>query len=221
MFYLCVYIWMTQKGRLEVGEGMNIDDSSCMLGLGKSGWVGGGQNGACHSNVRHLFSQWGRRDNAGDSWWQRQLVVPLAPACDPVWGDTSPKKKRKGNSGKKKKKTSLTNQNSRPDALPAPTGDQCHEDARLAHLTMPSLSQRPTTPLLPPSICPSSTLHPPALGHWGLSAKPSNLSALSFLPPQIWIWKGTLSYPVKDHHFNDIWQSFDLLGFRGREEEIH
>lgn len=36
---------MTQKGRLEVGEGMNIDDSSCMLGLGKSGWVGGGGGG--------------------------------------------------------------------------------------------------------------------------------------------------------------------------------
>lgn len=75
--------------------------------------------------------------------------------------------------------------------------------------------------LLCPSICPSSNLHPPASGHCGSSAKPSNLSALSFLPPQIWIWKGTLSYPVKDHHFNDIWQSFDLLGFRGRGEEIH
>lgn len=75
--------------------------------------------------------------------------------------------------------------------------------------------------LLLPSICPSLSPHPPASRRWGLSAKPSNLSALSFLPPQIWIWKGTLFYPVKVHHFNDIWQSFDLLGFRGRGEEIH
>lgn len=110
----------------------------------------GPENGACHSNVCHLFSPWGRRDNAGDSWWQRQLVVPLAPACDPLRGDTSPRKmKRKG------EKTSLTNQNSRPDALPAPTGNQCHEDARLAHQTILSLVVPPFTP--------SSSFHLPLL----------------------------------------------------------
>lgn len=75
--------------------------------------------------------------------------------------------------------------------------------------------------LLPPSICPSSSLHPPVSGRWGWLAKPSNLYTLSFLPPKIWIWKGTLSSRVKNHHFNDIWQSFDLLGFRRRGEEIH
>ncbi len=134
------YEWLkTQKGRLEVGEGMNIDDASVCPVEGRGG---GGQNGACHSYVHHLFSQWGRRDNAGDSWWQRQLVVPLAPASDPLWGDTSSTKKEKENG----KKRSLTNQNSRPDALPAPTGDQCHEDARLACQTIPSLSKRHITP---------------------------------------------------------------------------
>lgn len=51
----------------------------------------------------------------------------------------------------------------------------------------------------------------------GLSAKPSNLSTLSFPPtPKFEYEKGTCSPPVKDHHSNDIWQSFDLLGFRGR-----
>lgn len=121
------YEWLTtQKGSLEVGEGMIL----CVPGF-RVRSRGGGQNSACHSSVRHLFSQWGRRDNAGDSWWQRQLVVPLAPAYDPLWSDTSPlpwKEKRKA-----QKKPSLTNQNSRPDALPAPIRDQCHEDARLAH----------------------------------------------------------------------------------------
>lgn len=143
------YEWLeTQRGRLEVGEGMNIDDASVCRARGRGGG-GGGEgvvrpDGACHSNVRHLFSQWARRDNAGDSWWQRQLVVPLAPACDPLWGDTSLEKKEKEKW--RKKKTSLTNQNSRPDALPAPTGDQCHEDARLACQTIPPLSRRPATP---------------------------------------------------------------------------
>lgn len=124
MFYLCFYIWMTQNTEREAGGGRGDEYRWLLCGPRSRGEVGG-QNGACHSNVHHVFSQWGRRDNAGDSWWQRQLVVPLATACDPLWGDTSPHKKKSEVGGKK---TSLTNQNSRPDTLPEPTADQCHED---------------------------------------------------------------------------------------------
>lgn len=42
-----------------------------------------------------------------------------------------------------------------------------------------------------------------------------------FSQPAFEYEKGTISSPVKDRPFNDIWQSFDLLGFRGRGEEIH
>ena len=178
--------------------------------------VEGGQNGACHSNVRHLFSQWRRRDNAGDSWWQRQLVVPLAPACDPPWGDTSLKKRE---AKWEKKHLSLIKTVGQTPCLRQQETSATRTPGW--HVRQYLLCHSAPLLLLPPSICPTLGLHPPALGHWGLSAKPSNLSALSFLSPQIWIWKGTLSYPVKDRHFNDIWQSFDLLGFRGRGEEIH
>lgn len=144
MFYLCFYIWMTQNTEREAGGGQG-DEYRCFLCLlGSRGEVWGGlQNGACHSYVCHVFSQWGSRDNAGDSWWQRQLVVPLATACDPLWGDTSPQEEKREVG---EKNPSLTNQNSRPDALPEPTADQSHEDAWLACQTMPSLSQSPTTP---------------------------------------------------------------------------
>lgn len=149
MFYLCFYIWMTQNTEREArgGRGDECRWFLCMPGSGGERQGGRqGPDGACHSNVRHLFSQWGRRDNAGDSWWQRQLVVPLAPACDPLWGDTSLWKKKRREKESGEKNPSLTNQNSGPDALPAPTGEQCHADARLACQTIPSLSQHPTSP---------------------------------------------------------------------------
>lgn len=216
MFYLCFYIWMTQNTEREAGGGRG-DEYRWFLCMPGSAERRRGQNGACHSNVRHLFNQWGRRDNAGDSWWQRQLVVPLAPACDPLWGDTSAQKKKRKVEKKKdlwRIKTAGQTPCLRQQETNATRTPGWHVRQYLLCHSAPLL-------LLPPSICPSSSLHQPASGHWGLSAKPSNLSTLSFLSPQIWIWKGTLSYPVKDHHFNDIWQSFDLLGFRGRGEEIH
>lgn len=42
-----------------------------------------------------------------------------------------------------------------------------------------------------------------------------------FFQPEFEYEKGPSLSPVKDRHFNDIWQPFDLLGFRGRGEEIH
>lgn len=82
---------------------------------------------------------------------------------------------------------------------------------------------------LRPSCPNSSVLHPFALpggstytsigATEAAAAKPCNLCALLFLSAWIWIWKGTISFTVKDRHFNDIWQSFDLLGFRGRGEK--
>lgn len=217
MFYLRVYIWMTQNTEREAesGRGDEYRWFLCMLGLGKM-W--GGAEWClpfkCPSSVQPV-----RKDRQ----CQWQLVTETAGCLTSpcLWSTArwhlAQKKRRKV--GKKRK--SQTNQNSRPDTLPAPTGDQCHNDARLAHQTILSLSQCPATL--------SSSFHLPFFkssptsikGTGGCQLKPSNLSALSFLPPQIWIWKGTHSYPVKDHHFNDIWQSFDLLGFRGRGEEIH
>lgn len=93
-------------------------------------------------------------------------------------------------------------------------------DARLAHQTIPLLSQRPATP--------SSSFHLPfsessptsAGGSGGCQLNQVTFLLFHFFQPKFEYEKG-LSYPVKDHHFNDIWQSFDLLGFRGWREEIH
>lgn len=208
------YEWLkTQKGRLEVGEGMNIDESPVCRGLG--GEVGAAEwclPFKCPSSVQPV------REERQCRW---QLVTETAgcPTSPCLWSAVrwhlAPKKKKE--SGKKHLwliKTAGQTPCLRQQDTNATRTPGWHVRQYLLCHSGPLL-------LLPPSICPSSSPHPPASGHWGLSAKPSNLSALSFLPPQIWIWKGTLSYPVKDHHFNDIWQSFDLLGFRGRGEEIH
>lgn len=114
MFYLCVYIWMSQNGEREAGCGRGHEYRwfLCMLGWGETCW---GRSRGCHSDVHHVFSQWERRDKASDSWWQRQLVVLQAPVCDPLRGDTSTREK-------KGKKSSRTNQNSRPDTVSCANG---------------------------------------------------------------------------------------------------
>lgn len=70
--------------------------------------AGGVQNAACHSDVRHVFSQWGSRDNAGDSWWRGQLVVPPQPP--PARWRTAPKSEWQMWGGNKS--PSLNNRNS-------------------------------------------------------------------------------------------------------------
>lgn len=45
-------------GGLEVGDGVNVDDVSAEWWRGGAGvGVGGAQNAACHSHVRHVLSQ--------------------------------------------------------------------------------------------------------------------------------------------------------------------
>lgn len=70
----------------------------------------GVQNAACHSDVRHVFSQWERvsRDNASDSWWWGQLGVPPQPP--PARWRTAPKSEWQMWRGNKR--PSLNNQNS-------------------------------------------------------------------------------------------------------------
>lgn len=216
MFYLCVYIWMTQNTEREAGggEGMNIDDSSvCRV------WGRGGRGAQwclpfkCPSSVQPVREE-------RQCWWQLVTETAGCPTSPCLWSTVRwhlVPKKEKESGGKKHLwliKTAGQTPCLRQQETNATRTPGWHVRQYLLCHSAPLL-------LLPPSICPSSSLHPPASGHWELSAKPSNLSALSFLSPRIWIWKGTLSYPVKDHHFNDIWQSFDLLGFRGRGEEIH
>lgn len=154
MFYLCVYIWMTQNAEREPGgEGMNL----CMQG--------GGQNGACHSNVRHLFSQWGRRDNGDDSWWQRQLVVPLAPAYDPLWSDTAPKK-RKGKWKRKNPHLWLIKTAGQTPCLRQQETNATRNPGW--HVRQYHLCHSTPLPLLPPSICPFLKSSPTSAGALGV-----------------------------------------------------
>lgn len=65
----------------------------------------------------------------------------------------------------------------------------------ICHVRQCWLCQSSSLLFCPPSICPYSSHPHQHQGHRRLSAKPSNLSVLSFLPPRIWIWKG-VSLPL-------------------------
>lgn len=128
--------------------------------------------------------------------------------------------KRKGKWGEEKT-PSLTNQNSRPDALPEPTADQCHEDglAGTSDNTFSVTAPHYSSFLLPFAL-------PRVFAHQrqctgGCRLNQVTFPLFHFFHPKFEYEKGLSLTPVKDHHFNDIWQSFDLLGFRGRGEEIH
>lgn len=164
----------------------------------------------CHSNVHHLFRLWGRIDNASDGWWQRQLVRPTSPC---LWSNVrwcSGQKNATMKAGKKRgrriiKTVSLTCANGK--SMPG------------WHIRQYLLCHGASL-VLPFPICPSSRLQPPAKGHWGCQLNQVTFLLFHFFHPKF-EYEKVLSYPVKDHHFNDIWQSFDLLGFRGWREEIH
>lgn len=120
MFYLRVYIWMTQNTEREAGGGRG-DEYRWFLCMPSSGKRWGGAERClpfrCPSSVKPVREE-------RQCWWQLVTETAgcptIAPACDPLWGDNSPKKRKE----KWRKKTSFTNQNSRPDAnrRPMPRG---------------------------------------------------------------------------------------------------
>lgn len=73
-----------------------------------------------------------------DSWLSHRPLRVIRRELTP-----QPKNEEASREEKGGKKATQTNQNSRPDALPVPTRDQCHKDAQLARQTIPFLSQRP------------------------------------------------------------------------------
>lgn len=168
----------------------------------RGGGRGTGQNAARHSDVRHVFSQWGSRDNTGDSWWRGQLVA-IATAREVTHRPQSVN----GKCREEIKALLWLIETAWPGAPNEPTRDVGHTETNSS--------------VLHPFAFPGGFTYTSIGGTGAFAAKPCNLCTLSFLPAWIWIWKGTISFSVKDRHFNDIWQSFDLLGFRGRGEEIH
>lgn len=221
MFYLCFYIWMTQNTEREAGRGRGDEYRWFLWGAGFQGRGGGTEWGLpfkCPSCVQPV------REERQCRW---QLVTETAgcPTSRCLWSTVrwhlAPKREKGSGWGGGEKTPSLTNHNSRPDALPEPTADQCHEDglAGTSDNTFSVTAPHYSSFLLPFAL-------PRVFAHQrqctgGCRLNQVTFPLFHFFHPKFEYEKGLSLTPVKDHHFNDIWQSFDLLGFRGRGEEIH
>lgn len=116
MFYLCFYIWMNANIEREAGGGRGHEYRCFLCGE----VIGGAERRLpfrCPSCVQP--SQWGRGDNAGDSWWQRQLVFPLAATCEVT---CRPHKEEREVRGRKKSPylTYKQQEGPAPDSRPVP-----------------------------------------------------------------------------------------------------
>lgn len=176
-----------QSEGLEVGDGVNVDDSSAERRRGRRTLPAIQMSVMCSASegAETMLVTVGD----GDSWSSRRSRCPR--------GDAPPQRVNR-KCGEEIKGWLWLIKTAGPSALNEPTGDAGPRGSPAQpSQTIPSPWKWRATPL--------SSIHFPLPGaftyqHWGhraFSAKPRNLCALSFLPAPIWIWKGLSLSPSK------------------------